>query len=238
MTPVCNAAASDLLRKKVFGCEECANIADFRRPPGGGPFYKFPPIIGAQGAAPLLFIGINPRRSGSNQDLHEWLMRSLANFEQLSRNRDLDGNPYITPFAREGHCHCHATVVEEVFGRGTKFESKAAVTELFLCASETMPPSLTYAKSGCAQRFLSQVIAITKPKVIIAVGEMVKRHLHQHFDKTTGVPIIPMVHPRNLKRQRFQPDLRYQEMAERLQPTIEAIREVFGRSSDSIVGRA
>jgi len=36
-----------------------------------GKFYRFPPIIGAVGQAPLLFVGINPRVSDSNRSLHE-----------------------------------------------------------------------------------------------------------------------------------------------------------------------
>jgi uracil-DNA glycosylase len=221
---------------KVFGCEECSDIVDFRRPPHGGPFYKFPPIIGAQGRAPLLFIGINPRRTDTNRDLHEWLMRSSENFERLAaKNRDEKDETYIAPAGPEPHYHCHAIVVEGVFGNGTLFESKAAVTELFLCASKSAPMTydrLKSEKSPCADRYLSKVMELVQPEVIISVGGTVKGHLSQFFTKPINVPVVFMKHPAGLYR------MSQSEKVLELQPTINAIKEVCKSSSEAVARRS
>src|SRR5688572_8326199 len=52
------------------------------------------------------------------------------------QNRTRGGRPYIAPDAEQEHYHCHMIVIAGVCGAGTSFESVAAVTELFLCASE------------------------------------------------------------------------------------------------------
>lgn len=133
-----NSDAAEI-RNEVFKCERCTNVVEFSRPVNRGPFFKFPPIIGAQGEADLLFIGINPRRSDSNLDLHNWLMESPKAFEQLANNVQKDKRFYIGGYGDEEHYHCHMIVVEGVFGSNTAFDAKAAVTELLLCASLKVP---------------------------------------------------------------------------------------------------
>ena len=235
MTPACRAAAAGLLRMKVFGCEECTDIVAFRRPPHGGPFYKFPPILGAQGTAPLLFIGINPRRTDTNRDLHEWLAGSPDNFERLAaKNRDEKDEAYIARAGPEPHYHCHAIVVEEVFGHGTLFESKAAVTELFLCASKSAPVTydrLKSERSPCADRYLSEVMELVQPEVIVSVGSTVKGHLSRYFTKMINVPVVYMKHPAGLNR------MSHSEKVLELQPTINAIKEVCKSSSGAVTRR-
>lgn len=50
-----------------FDCDHCAdNGFGFQRQPTKRRLYKFPSTIGAQGPVPLLFAGINPRKSESN----------------------------------------------------------------------------------------------------------------------------------------------------------------------------
>jgi hypothetical protein len=63
-------------------------------------YFKFPATTGAVGAAPVLFIGINPRRSVSNAGLHRDVMASERAFRLLSANRvpdaaGRDAGPYI-----------------------------------------------------------------------------------------------------------------------------------------------
>ncbi len=209
------------LRAEAFRCQICTGNTDFRTPLQGIPYTKFPPIIGAQGEAQVLFIGINPRRSNTNLKLHEWLMESSDHFDQLAKNHYFDGRAYIASNGPEPHYHSHMIVIEGVFEKGRLFESVAAVTELFLCASEKAPP--TFNKSPCADRYLSRVIERVQPKVIIAVGSTVKKHLGQHFQMLTGVPIEQMAHPRNLW------GLSYQEKVCRLQPTINKVRKILDK---------
>ena len=209
------------LRTEVFGCESCTHITDFARPSSGGPFYKFPPLIGGEKGVPLLFIGINPRRTKSNFELHDWLMSSPENFSKLSRNQQADGCSYISPGAKEEHYHCHAIVVKELFGSTTAFESKAAVTELLLCASESGAGLLHLEKSRCAEKFLPRVIKIVQPRVVVAVGSTVRKHLERHFNNIIKIKIIEMDHPSYLH------GLNDDEKRQRLEPTINELRRAL-----------
>src|SRR5437879_4130633 len=112
---------AELLRNDVFVCEQCAELGPFKRSPHNGRLYKFPPIIGAKGEAGLLFIGINPRRSGTNLELHHWLTESADNFASLACNRRAKGEAYIEADGKEEHYQCHMIVIEGLFGAGTKF---------------------------------------------------------------------------------------------------------------------
>ncbi|MCX5855727.1 MAG: hypothetical protein NTZ24_14350 [Deltaproteobacteria bacterium] len=80
--------------KLVFNCRQCLNRG-FRSPRPGAPYFKFSPTIGASGNSPLLFVGINPRISESNRDLHQYLMADFRNFQAIAANRDGDGK-YIS----------------------------------------------------------------------------------------------------------------------------------------------
>lgn len=216
---------ADNLREEVFGCERCADVAAFSRPSNQGPFFKFPPIIGSQGEVDILFIGINPRRSKSNLDLHEWLMESPGAFAQLAKNVQKDGQRYVAVDGEEEHYHCHMIVVEGVFGVTTAFESKAAVTELLYCASSSEPTILSQMKSPCAGIYLKRVIQIVKPKVVIAVGAGVRRHLQKYFKDKIPVPIVQMEHPGPLfGKSRL-------EKMRKMQMTIDGVREVLGQNT-------
>ena len=210
------------IRKEVFGCEWCDGIPAFQRPPTGGSFYKFPPIIGAQGPAQLLFVGINPRRSDTNRELHNWLMQSPDAFAQLAENRQQDGRPYVAHDGDEEHYRCHAVVVEGVFvGHERRFESKAAVTELYFCASESGSELLELGRSPCAERYLSRVIDIVKPSIVIAVGWKAHNHLGQHFSDIIRCRSVRMEHPRYLR------GLSNAEKQARLRPTIEEVVKIL-----------
>jgi hypothetical protein len=60
-----------LLDDVVYACARCdARTFGFELAEPGAGYYKFPATIGATAAAPVLFVGINPRRSASNARLH------------------------------------------------------------------------------------------------------------------------------------------------------------------------
>ncbi len=158
------------LLRDVYSCAHCPQDYGFCDSPNGS-YYKFPPLIGATGHADILFVGINPRRSSSNLVLHEQLMTSKRTFAALASNR-IRGEPYIRASGQERHYHDHLQIIREVYGEAVPFESCAAVTELFLCATETSN-SLPSPESPCAERFLPRVLTIVQPKVIVAVGSRV-----------------------------------------------------------------
>jgi uracil-DNA glycosylase len=212
---------AEQLQDEVFECERCTGVAEFSRPTNGGPFFKFPPIIGAQGEANLLFIGINPRRTPSNLELHNWLMESLEAFGQLGKNIQKDQLHYIRKCGNEEHYECHMIVVEGVFGSNTAFETKAAVTELLLCASVKAPTVLKEKKSPCAELYLGRVMRIVKPQVVIAVGTSVRQHLEDHFKEEIRVPVVRMDHPRQLHKASWA------EKLLKMQPTIHEVRRVL-----------
>ncbi len=158
------------LLRDVYSCSLCPKAYGFCDSPNGS-YFKFPPIIGAAGPADILFVGINPRRSSSNRGLHERLMTSKRAFLDLASNRAF-GAPYIDEFCEERHYHDHLQIIRDLYGEASSFESRAAVTELFLCASSTSS-SLPCPESPCAERFLPKVLTIVQPKVIVAVGSRV-----------------------------------------------------------------
>lgn len=207
---------------EVFNCEYCQGVKAFARSPANGRFYKFPPIIGKQHDADVLFIGINPRRTKSNDELHDWLMESPDNFAKLASNKLEGGEPYISPEGEEEHYHCHMIVIENVFGEGTKFEDVAAVTELMHCASPNEPTILSRQKSPCAGLYLQRVMDIVKPRVVIAVGSGVRRQLIKYFGDFVGASPVPMDHPR------FLAGKSRDEKLAAMRPTIEAVRKALG----------
>lgn len=211
----------DQLRAEVFDCAHCAGLGVFTRSSTNARFYKFPPIIGAQREADLLFIGINPRRSKSNLRLHDWILESPEAFTTLANNRLSAGDPYIAIRGEEEHYHCHMIVIEGVFGAGTPFDERAAVTELMYCASTNEPTVLSRVESPCAKLYLSRVMEIVKPKVVIAVGSGVRRHLQQHFTVAIRVPIVRMEHPRQLKGKSLDAKVT------KLQETIDEVRRLL-----------
>lgn len=170
----------------------------------------------------MLFIGINPRISKSNQKLHDKLIESEESFCRLAQNRLDDGTPYITLNAEEKHYHSHMLIVKGVFGNQCEFEKVAAVTELFLCASESLPTNALKAKSVCAEQHLKTSLNFINPKVIIAVGTAVRNHLKQHFSELISVPLVKMEHPRD----HFY--LSLSERRQRLQPTVNDIKRILG----------
>jgi uracil-DNA glycosylase len=161
------------LLKEAYFCRRCPEKFGFSISPNGG-YFKFPPIIGANGPADILFVGINPRRSHSNQVLHDNLMASKRAFANLASNK-IDVRPYIDPNGAERHYRAHLEVICRVFGEARKFDSCAAVTELFLCASvksDALPPI----ESSCADKFLPLVLDVVQPKAIVAVGTRVMNY--------------------------------------------------------------
>lgn len=201
------------LRKEVFACDRCAGLAFGFTRSTAGPLHKFPPLIGAQGPAPLLFIGLNPRHSPGNAWLHDRVMSDEAEFEALANNR-VAGRPYIAVDGSERHYRLHARIAAAAFP-GRPFAEVATVTELFHCATEDAG-SLPRSGSPCADRYLDRVIAITQPQVIVAVGKAVESHLRPRFGARDGpfrvviggvhALVVPVPHPnaRGEKSSRYE----------------------------------
>ncbi len=175
------------LISQVFKCSHCAGSnLPFKRC-GSGTFYRFPPIIGAFGKAPILFVGINPRVSDSNADLHDSIVVSRKAFGALARNRVGKG-AYIARDGPEPHYYLHVDVADRLFP-GVPFESIAAVTELHFCASEDSA-KLPSDSSRCADRYLGRVLEIVSPTVVFAVGRHVEATLQARAKSWTGKLVI------------------------------------------------
>src|SRR5215213_8653406 len=128
------------LLRDVYQCVQCPEHYGFTRPEPDKPYFKFPPTIGAEDQADLLFVGINPRKT-YNSELFQRLMSDEDAFLSLARNRD-GQQAYIIRGGKERHYYHHMAIVEALYGKDAKFEDHAAVTELFLCAtadSKTLP---------------------------------------------------------------------------------------------------
>ncbi len=190
------------LVNEVFKCMHCEGTSlPFKRH-SSGKFYRFPPIIGASGNAPLLFVGINPRASGSNVSLHESIVENRKAFKELSANR-VGKHPYIGKMGLEPHYNLHVSVTEALFP-GVSFETVAAVTELHFCASADSS-GLPAESSKCADRFLSQVLEVVSPSVVFAIGRHVERVLQARARSWVGnlsvtwpagvAPVLILPHP-------------------------------------------
>ena len=220
------------LLRDSYSCSRCPETFGFSISPNGG-YFKFPPIIGATGKADILFVGINPRRSNTNLHLHQSLMTSKRAFKDLSANR-INGAAYIDPSGGEPHYHHHLEIIRKVYGEPRTFESCAAVTELFLCATADSS-DLPKPDSQCADHFLPDVLAIVHPKVIVAVGSRVL----DYFKTKVGTriapdeviiswlgrkfPVVRMPHPGNNK---LSDEQRHSE----INTCIRKIRKYLGKS--------
>lgn len=170
--------SAEELRETVFECAVCEGAGfGFTRPAEDRPFYKFPPTIGARTTASILFVGINPRISAGNIWLHRLVMSGKQAFDQLAANR-VNGQPYVGAVRGEPHYNYHVRLVQRVFGHDVRFEDHAAVTELFLCATESSY-RLPRDTSPCADRYLWKTIRQVQPRVIIAVGKPVEAYFRR-----------------------------------------------------------
>ena len=208
---VCESNPGCTLCADVFQCKACQNQQYGFTPTNQAvpPSFRFPALIGctAKDFEPMqkdiLFVGINPRCSRSNQALHNSLVSSFADFVGLARNQYPAGLPggfkkYIAPNGPEPHYYPHVKIVEKLFGQGVPFEDHAAVTELFLCASGTsqgVNASVYQRQSACADQFLKRVLALIKPKAIVAIGAAVKGYFAAPPAGGNGIPVIAIPHP-------------------------------------------
>jgi len=162
------------LLQQVYSCRECAIegrsfVSEFSeaRP---GFFYKFPPLIGGAGRVKLLFVGYNPRRT-KNLAIHNFAMGSFQNFCTLSNNLDHHGQRYVGSLKsapdHEEHYELHDDIVQRVFG--VPFDDAAAVTEMYLCASQD-GQRLQTKNSPCAKRHLMPALNIADPDHIVTFG--------------------------------------------------------------------
>ena len=187
----------DLLNE-VYRCRECADegrsfVSEFTeaRP---GFFHKFPPLIGGTGKVEVLFVGYNPRRT-DNLNIHNFAMAKFRNFCALSNNVDHNGNRYIgsSPSApdHEPHYELHDEIVQRVFGE--PFENVAAVTEMYLCASED-GQLLQTKNSPCAKRFLMRTLRIADPTYIVTFGVGLPRFFGR-FVRGTRADVLHLPFP-------------------------------------------
>ena len=169
-------------RHEIYQCKYCDGASlGFESASPDGPFFKFPPTIGAAGNADILFVGINPRISNTNKNLHSELTHNIQAFDELAGNR-YNGQEYIEA---ERHYRNHATIVKDLF-QGQSFEAAAAVTELFFCATKKTN-KLLVESCPCANLFLEKTILHVRPKVIIPVGKIVLRYFQKCFGKDKEV---------------------------------------------------
>jgi hypothetical protein len=152
---------------EVFECRACPNAFGFTEREDNGPYLKFPPTIGSLGRVPLLFVGINPRRSKNNVDLFDRIMGDEREFARLADNRD-GQRPYIAPGCKERHYERHMEIVQAMFGRQARFEDFAAVTELYFCGTRNAR-GLDIKGSPCADRFFERVFLKVKPRIVFCV---------------------------------------------------------------------
>jgi hypothetical protein len=169
------------LLREVYPCTLCRSFG-FEGPAANEPYFKFPPTIGAEGEAPLLFVGINPRRLPGNrypgnQDLHDRLMKSKSAFANLAQNWN-GGNRYIAPGCAEKFYHPQMKVVQLLFGKDAKFEKHAAATELFFCATPHAK-NLPIEESPCADLYFERVFLKVRPIVVLCVWQSVLRYFQR-----------------------------------------------------------
>jgi hypothetical protein len=192
------------VHRAVYNCDFCRNLGfGFTRPIGQVGFYKFPPTIGAVGEAPLLYIGINPRKSG-NESLYDLIMTDQSAFKALSQNK-IGNERYITDGGPETHYRPHMRIVQSAFGETAQFEKHAVVTELFFCATADSS-ALAKMKSPCANTYMEQVVHQVKPRLIVCVGKMVIEYLRWKFSVESDEPfevnwagqtvrVVRIIHP-------------------------------------------
>lgn len=216
-----------LLLKDVYSCNTCPASYGFTLSPSARN-YKFPPLIGGGSHLEILFVGINPRRTESNRQLHSILMSSKKAFADLSSNK-ANGIPYIGRNGQEFHYRFHVRLVEKIFGESKPFESVAGVTELFLCASRKST-GLPLPSSRCADQFLPRTLQIAQPKVIVAVGEKVMAYFKSKTHRQIGLaeievhlweksyPVFGMPHPAN-------PNISEADKQALVDQTIQRVRE-------------
>ena len=200
-----NVMTISRLVDKVFSCRLCPNAYGFSSRTKDGPYFKLPPIIGKLNNAELLFVGTNSRITESNRADHKIWMRSKSNFRDLSSNK-FRGNPYIE---REHRYRSHVKLVKMLFGENCQFGNIAAATEIFLCATKDSG-GLPDPESPCADLFLENVVQLTKPKIIVAVGQRVvryfvilanKKYIRDQFAlrfENRDIPVVWMRDPRTL----------------------------------------
>ena len=158
------------LLKQAFECRRCQGT-DWFASGSHGADYRFPPIIGCHSKPKLLFVGLNPRASETNVQLHEAVSGSYQAFRDLSNNRTPEGDRYIAPAGRERHYRLHTRIARDVFP-GQKFEEVAAVSELHLCASESASRLPT--DGPCNTVFLPRVLQSCSPEIVVALGARVR----------------------------------------------------------------
>lgn len=166
------------LLRDAFYCDLCNPTYGFSRPADGKPYFKFPPTIGALGKADLLFVGINPRISKNNNDLHNRIIADKRAFAALAENRN-GGEIYISKNGNEKHYHHHAEIVEALYGEGARFENHAVVTELFFCA--TLNSNRLPRDNPCADLFFDRVFLKVQPRLVICVWKRALEYFRHRF---------------------------------------------------------
>ena len=146
----------------------------------------------------LLFVGVNPRRSSTNIDLATAAMSSGEAFRVLSTNREPGGGGRagmrnIRPRVPETSTLAgpplrgDVEIVEAVWGRGTHFEERAAVTR----AGSLLHPE--HGSRGAAAplgqpgaKVVARAVANVRPTVISAAGAPPRDYLEKSKNDATN----------------------------------------------------
>jgi hypothetical protein len=141
-------------------------------------YAKFPAIIGGLRRVEILFVGINPKITERNRRIYPKLTVDERTFAEFSRNQ-FQGGPYVVLNGQEPHYNLHCRIVGSIF-KNSRFEDRAAVTELFLCATKdasTFPAG----QSRCADTYFETVVRAVEPEVIVMLGRKVRRYMERRY---------------------------------------------------------
>ena len=197
----------------VYNCMQCHELTlGFARRQADKRFFRFPPVIGATRNVSVLFSGINPRITPTNEVLHQQVSGDLTAFADLAANR-IKEKPYIAIDGKERHYRWHARMISDLFPN-RPFEEVAAATELYFCAS-TNASGLDRRDNPCAKKFMERVFILVQPRVVIAVGKPVEKYLRQFMcgqsnDQLFNIKIgrhtttvVPVPHPNARDKQKL-----------------------------------
>ena len=89
-------------------------------------------LIGARGNTDLLFIGINPRVSNTNRNLHNWLMASEIAFNKIAHNQLENGEPYVAVDGGRRTLPLAPLLVKTIFEKIVEINRERSITILLV----------------------------------------------------------------------------------------------------------
>jgi hypothetical protein len=143
---------------------------------------------------PLLFLSSNPSISGTEEyPTGSWQDQKIETyFDQRFEQSIVDG---IRTRQKDGSHSKPVAFWSEVRARATELYERAvtpgrdyALTEVVHCKSRKND-GVEEALNECSDRYLSRVLSYAEAKVVICLGELVKRVMAEKFDIPLGVQI-------------------------------------------------